>query len=159
MFSVDVFFFSVSPPLSPHLVPQLATELTAQYPNLIVQKPERHIVALHTKIRDKDCDRTNFVFYANRLNRLLMEEALGLVEYADKPVTTPTGNLFAGTEIAEVLAAVSILRAGESMERVMWCVVCVMGTQLCVCVCVCVCVCAEGGLSSRAALNQYFCAL
>ncbi len=101
---------------------QLADELSAQYPNLIVQKPDRHIVALHTKIRDRDCDRTNFVFYANRLNRLLMEEALGLVDYADKPVTTPTGNTFAGTEIAEELAAVSILRAGESMERVMWCV-------------------------------------
>lgn len=106
-------------PVEPKSSPQLAAELGAIYPGLRVQKHDNHVLSLHTKIRDKTCSRNDFVFNANRLMRLLVEEALATVEYQEKIVTTPTGLSFKGVEIAENVVGVSILRAGESMEQVL----------------------------------------
>jgi uracil phosphoribosyltransferase len=104
---------------SPKSSVQLAAELCAQYSNLRVQKHDNHVLSLHTKIRDRECTRNDFVFHANRLMRLLVEEALGNVEYREKIITTPTGLEFRGVEMTEPIVGVSILRAGESMERVL----------------------------------------
>lgn len=39
------------------------------------------VLGLHTIIRDRTCSREDFIFYSNRLNRLLIEEALSLLPY------------------------------------------------------------------------------
>ena len=86
---------------------------------LIVQKDTKHMRSLHTKIRDKNCSRNDFVFYADRLIRMLLEDALDTVGYEEKMIVTPTGSNFVGSEMMEDVCGVSILRAGESMEHVL----------------------------------------
>jgi uracil phosphoribosyltransferase len=54
---------------------------------------------MHTIIRDRNCSRENFIFYSNRLIRLLIEEALSLVPAVSKTVTTPTGETYEGDHL------------------------------------------------------------
>lgn len=72
--------------------------------------------ALHTVIRDRDVPRWHFVFYANRIIRMLLESALGLLPFEPRSVCTPVGREYAGLRFAEQVCGVSVVRAGESME-------------------------------------------
>ncbi|HEX2051372.1 MAG TPA: uracil phosphoribosyltransferase [Actinomycetota bacterium] len=72
--------------------------------------------ALHTAIRDRDATREDFVHYSRRIIRLLLEEAMNLLPFEEKKVTTPVGETYAGLAFASPLCGVSVLRAGESME-------------------------------------------
>jgi len=47
----------------------------------------------------------------------VIEEALNELPFSPKEVTTPTGATFRGTAFAQGICAVSIMRAGESMEN------------------------------------------
>uniref|UniRef100_A0A6B2LI59 uracil phosphoribosyltransferase n=1 Tax=Arcella intermedia TaxID=1963864 RepID=A0A6B2LI59_9EUKA len=71
---------------------------------------------MHTIIRDRNTSREDFIFYSDRLIRLLIEHALSLLPSREKVVTTPTGSQFQGIEFTSKLCGVSIVRAGESME-------------------------------------------
>ncbi len=46
---------------------------------------------MHTILRDRETSKNDFVFYANRLNRLLVEAGLGHLPFSEKTVITPTG--------------------------------------------------------------------
>eukprot|EP00455_Lapot_gusevi_P025124 TRINITY_DN2634_c0_g1_i1.p1 TRINITY_DN2634_c0_g1~~TRINITY_DN2634_c0_g1_i1.p1 ORF type:complete len:236 (-),score=80.36 TRINITY_DN2634_c0_g1_i1:74-781(-) len=94
-------------------------QIKAKYPRLVVQNQTPHVLSLHTCIRDRTIPRSQFVFHADRLIRLLLEDALATVEYREKVITTPTGMEFKGWEPSEEICGVSILRAGESMENVL----------------------------------------
>lgn len=48
---------------------------------------------MHTLIRDKNTTKHDFVFYADRLNRLVVEHGLGHLPFTEKQVITPTGKL------------------------------------------------------------------
>eukprot|EP01125_Pyxidicula_operculata_P009397 TRINITY_DN3097_c0_g1_i1.p1 TRINITY_DN3097_c0_g1~~TRINITY_DN3097_c0_g1_i1.p1 ORF type:complete len:221 (+),score=41.09 TRINITY_DN3097_c0_g1_i1:32-694(+) len=74
------------------------------------------IKGLHTIIRDQNATREDFIFYSDRLIRLLIEEALSILPFHEKVVTTPTGVEFKGVEFSSKICGVSIVRAGESME-------------------------------------------
>eukprot|EP00743_Colponemidia_sp_Colp-15_P003829 GILK01004131.1.p1 GENE.GILK01004131.1~~GILK01004131.1.p1 ORF type:complete len:229 (-),score=38.98 GILK01004131.1:261-947(-) len=84
-------------------------------PNVVILKSSGSLLLL-TKLRDVETQGVDFVFYANRLLRLLVEEALGHLPSAPKVVSTPTGVSYHGRELlSKKLCAVSILRAGDSM--------------------------------------------
>jgi uracil phosphoribosyltransferase len=72
---------------------------------------------LHTKIRDVKTSRTDFKFYSDRLIRLLIEEALNHLPYIKYDVLTATNSTFNGVLPAGKICGVSIMRAGESMEK------------------------------------------
>lgn len=72
--------------------------------------------ALLTIIRDRKTKRNDFIFYADRLIRLLVEEGLNFLPVKLKTVITPTGAKFQGTEFVGRICAISILRSGETME-------------------------------------------
>merc|ERR1712224_1000211 len=76
--------------------------------------------ALMTVLRDKNTEVQDFVFFADRIIRLLVEAGLEEMPHVEKEVATPTGVTFQGTGWAlpykPCLCAVSIMRAGESME-------------------------------------------
>ncbi|MFC9929582.1 uracil phosphoribosyltransferase [Streptomyces sp. NPDC127190] len=72
--------------------------------------------AIHTIIRDRDCPRAEFVFYARRVIRLLLEHGLDLLPFTKKEVTTPVGATYHGLEFASKICAVPVIRAGEAME-------------------------------------------
>jgi len=85
-------------------------------PNVIVLPQTKQIIGLHTIIRNKTASREDFIFYSDRLIRLLIEHALSLLPSCEKIVTTPTGSQYTGIEFTSKICGVSIVRAGESME-------------------------------------------
>ncbi len=85
--------------------------------NVIVLPYTPQLEVLFTIIRNKETKRNEFIFYANRVIRLLVEEALNQLPTRGKTVTTPTGSSFSGSEFVGKLCAVPIVRAGESMEK------------------------------------------
>ena len=92
------------------------SDILQRYPNchLLAQTPQLH--AMHTIIRDHHASPQDFVFYANRIIRLLLEDALNLLPYDDKTVKTPVGADYVGLASPTKLCAVPVIRAGESME-------------------------------------------
>lgn len=72
--------------------------------------------ALHTIVRDRTASRADFVFYSERIIRMLLEEGLGLLPFAPREVRTPAGAVYHGLGFAPDVVGVPIVRAGESME-------------------------------------------
>lgn len=79
-------------------------------------KPTNQIKALQTIIRDGNTSRNEFIFYSDRLIRLVIEEALNYLPTKPKTIRTPTGAEYQGVEWAGDICGVPIIRAGESME-------------------------------------------
>ena len=95
----------------------IADEMIAAFPQLTLIRQTSQVRLLHTQIRRSDSTRENFVFYADRLIRLIVEEGLALLPMQEKIVRTPTGVDYQGVEPSVGICGVSIMRAGESMEQ------------------------------------------
>ncbi|CCU98763.1 unnamed protein product [Malassezia sympodialis ATCC 42132] len=67
-------------------------------------------------IRDKNTQRSDFIFYSDRIIRLLVEEGLNHLPVVEHSVETPTGMSYKGVAFQGRICGVSILRAGEAME-------------------------------------------
>ncbi|XP_062855768.1 uracil phosphoribosyltransferase homolog isoform X2 [Trichomycterus rosablanca] len=72
---------------------------------------------LQTIIRDKSTSRGDFVFCADRLIRLVVEEGLNQLPYTECSVITPTGHKYEGVRFKRGNCGVSIMRSGEAMEQ------------------------------------------
>lgn len=92
-------------------------DLRRIYPNLIVLPPNFQIRGMHTIIRDATCNRNDFVFYSDRLIRLVVEHALGHLPFKNEIVHTPTGDVYNGVTFSKKICGVSIIRSGEAMEN------------------------------------------
>jgi len=68
-------------------------------------------------IRDKETQRADFIFYSNRIIRLLVEEGLNHLPVVTHTVTSPVGRDYVGVKFQGKICGVSIMRAGESMEE------------------------------------------
>lgn len=68
-------------------------------------------------IRDRNTNRADFVFYSNRIIRLLVEEGLNHLPVVQHEILTPVGRQYAGVKFEGKICGVSIMRAGESMEQ------------------------------------------
>ncbi|GAB5361211.1 hypothetical protein AAMO2058_000694000 [Amorphochlora amoebiformis] len=90
-------------------------ELMEAYPNLDILPLNAQALALHTIIRDRATARDDFVFYSNRIIRLLIEQALSKLPFVRTVVMTPTDAPFHGFEFRHRVVGVSIMRAGDSM--------------------------------------------
>ncbi|KAI1294880.1 Uracil phosphoribosyltransferase -like protein [Halotydeus destructor] len=75
------------------------------------------IKELQTVIRDKNTVRSDFVFCADRLIRLVVEEGLNRLPYEECTITTPTGSTYDGLKFSKGNCGVSIVRSGEAMEQ------------------------------------------
>lgn len=87
-----------------------------------VLKSKNQVRTLHTIIRDINTSRSDFIFYSDRLIRLVIEEALNYLPFAPKEITTPTGAKYEGLSWTQNICGVSIIRAGESMENGLRCI-------------------------------------
>ncbi|MCK0745390.1 uracil phosphoribosyltransferase [Chromohalobacter nigrandesensis] len=76
----------------------------------------KSLKAIHSVIRHRDTSHSLFVFQANRLIRLILEKCFELLPYQPYEVRTPIGELYEGQQVSKPLCAVSVVRAGESME-------------------------------------------
>ncbi|KAL4312013.1 hypothetical protein GQ457_01G006220 [Hibiscus cannabinus] len=92
-------------------------ELCKIYPNLYVIQSTFQIRGMHTLIRDSQTTKHDFVFYADRLIRLVVEHGLGHLPFTEKQVITPTGSVYTGVDFCKRLCGVSVIRSGESMEN------------------------------------------
>ena len=92
-------------------------DLLRIYPNLHVIPSNFQIRGMHTLVRDRDTGTEDFVFYADRLLRLVVEHGLGMLPFREKAVVTPTEEIYTGVEFAKKLCGVSVIRSGESMEN------------------------------------------
>ncbi|CAO3586960.1 unnamed protein product [Absidia cylindrospora] len=72
---------------------------------------------LMTIVRAKSTPRADFIFYADRIIRLLVEEGLNHLPVLNKDVETPTGVDYHGLSFLGRICGVSIMRAGEAMEQ------------------------------------------
>lgn len=86
-------------------------------PNLKIIKMNDQVRELQTILRDRETQRGDFVFYADRLIRLVVEEGLNQLPYETCTVTTPTGALYEGLAFQRGNCGVSIMRSGEAMEK------------------------------------------
>lgn len=68
-------------------------------------------------IRNQNTSRADFVFYSNRIIRLLVEEGLNHLPVVEHTVTTPVGHPYLGVQFQGKICGVSIMRAGEAMEQ------------------------------------------
>ncbi|XP_040988905.1 uridine kinase-like protein 3 isoform X2 [Juglans microcarpa x Juglans regia] len=92
-------------------------DLCKIYPNLYVIQSTFQIRGMHTLIRDSQTTKHDFVFYADRLIRLVVEHGLGHLPFTEKQVMTPTGSVYTGVDFCKRLCGVSVIRSGESMEN------------------------------------------
>jgi len=90
--------------------------LENEVPNLRVVPQTAQIVAMMTIMRDRETPKDEFVFYSDRVIRLLVEEALGTLPFGVQGVVTPTDCKYDGVSFSEKVCGVSVVRAGESME-------------------------------------------
>lgn len=92
-------------------------ELCKIYPNVFVIQSTLQIQEMLTRIRDIRTEKNDFVFYADRLIRLIVEHGLGHLPFTEKQIITPTGHVYTGVSFCRSLCGVSIIRSGESMEN------------------------------------------
>ncbi|KAK9369281.1 PRTase-like protein [Lipomyces kononenkoae] len=85
--------------------------------NVTVLQQTPQLIALYTIIRDVNTQRADFVFYSNRIIRLLVEEGLNHLPVQATSVSTPTDLTYNGLKFQGKICGVSIMRAGESMEQ------------------------------------------
>jgi uracil phosphoribosyltransferase len=88
-----------------------------EYPQLSILKMTSQLRTLMTIIRDKNTKRNDFIFYSDRINRLLVEEGLNYLPTKKKVVETRTGTRYEGSEFVGKICAVPIIRAGLSMQN------------------------------------------
>jgi uridine kinase len=73
----------------------LSEELPEELPKTVqVLEQTNQVKGLHTIIRNTDTTRENFVFYSERLIRLLMENVNASLPYETEEVTTSSGKRF-----------------------------------------------------------------
>eukprot|EP01025_Chloroclados_australasicus_P035967 TRINITY_DN3659_c0_g1_i2.p1 TRINITY_DN3659_c0_g1~~TRINITY_DN3659_c0_g1_i2.p1 ORF type:complete len:478 (-),score=58.15 TRINITY_DN3659_c0_g1_i2:432-1865(-) len=92
-------------------------DLIRIYQNLQVVPSNYQIRGMHTIIRNQDTNKNDFIFYADRLIRLVVEAGLGHLPFEIDNVVTPTGQTYVGVQFAKGLCGVSIIRSGEAMEN------------------------------------------
>ncbi len=88
-----------------------------QFLQITVLNMTPQLRTLMTIVRNKETKRNDFIFYADRINRLLIEEGLNFLPTREKIVTTRTGEQYVGSEFIGKICAVPIIRAGLSMEN------------------------------------------
>ncbi|AAZ10923.1 uracil phosphoribosyltransferase, putative [Trypanosoma equiperdum] len=94
--------------------------LLKEFPTFHLLPQTNQLHYLFTIIRQRETGRTDFVFYSERIIRLIVEAALNLIPTIPYDVITPTGSKYQGCMTdGQGIIGISILRAGEAMERVL----------------------------------------
>ncbi|AMD19379.1 HBR478Wp [Eremothecium sinecaudum] len=87
------------------------------FENVHLLPQTNQILGLYTIIRNRETKRPDFIFYADRIIRLLVEEGLNHLPVMPTTVETHTEQKYEGVSFLGKICGVSIVRAGESMEQ------------------------------------------
>ena len=85
-------------------------------PNVFTLPQTAQLEALYTIIRDKNTSRGDFLFYSDRIIRLLVEEGLNHLPVVPKTVETPTVSLHA-LHVSETLVELGLHYVGSGLRR------------------------------------------
>ena len=116
---------SSSTTLTNHLSPNMKCDIPT---SVFTLRHTAQLEALYTIIRDKNTSRGDFIFYSDRIIRLLVEEGLNHLPVVPKVVETPTVRTFAHVEpMAPLLTKRRVLhmRASALREKFAACPFCV----------------------------------
>lgn len=104
----------------------------SRHPQLMLIRQTTQLRAIMTIIRNRETKKEEFIFYADRAIRLLIEEALNVLPFIPCTVQTPLGLPYEGLAFGRGLCGVSVVRAGEAMEAALRAVCrgCVIGKIL-----------------------------
>ncbi|UMM15026.1 hypothetical protein L5515_002615 [Caenorhabditis briggsae] len=97
-------------------VGQLITDLQEKGTNFVLLQKTPQILELQTILKDRTTNHSDFVFNADRLMRLVIEECLNHLPFTEHTVTTPTGFRYEGIQFNRGNCGVSLCRSGEAME-------------------------------------------
>jgi len=97
--------------------PTATVSTEVKHANVVILPQTPQLIALLTMIRDKNTNRADFIFYSNRIIRLLVEEGLNHLPVVEHTISTPVGRSYQGVKFEGKICGVSIMRAGESMEQ------------------------------------------
>ncbi|KAL2151988.1 hypothetical protein VTH82DRAFT_5172 [Thermothelomyces myriococcoides] len=97
--------------------PTAAVSADVEFDTVTILPQTPQLIALLSIIRDRSTQRGDFIFYANRIIRLLVEEGLNHLPTVEHTVTTPVGSTYEGLAFQGKICGVSIMRAGEAMEQ------------------------------------------
>lgn len=87
------------------------------YPRLHVHEQTAQLKCLMTTLCDKNSQPSDWVFTADRVNRIMVEFALNFLPIDHTTVTTPVDDEpYEGVKFAGKIVGVSVIRAGEAME-------------------------------------------
>lgn len=84
--------------------------------NVILLPQTNQLRGLYSIIRDQLTKRGDFVFYSDRIIRLLVEEGLNQLPVEEAIIECHGGHKYKGAKFLGKICGVSIVRAGESME-------------------------------------------
>ncbi|KAJ2476747.1 Uridine kinase [Coemansia sp. RSA 2131] len=84
---------------------------------LLTLTQSNQVRAMQTLLCDRTTSRDDFIFYSDRLSRLVIEYGLGQLRLTAKTVETPMGLPYQGFEVASEVSGVTVLRAGGVMEK------------------------------------------
>lgn len=84
--------------------------------NVVVLRQTNQLVGLYLIIRDQTTKRGDFVFYLDRIIRLLVEEGLNFLPVQKAVIKCHGNNDYEGATFEGKICGVLIVRAGESME-------------------------------------------
>lgn len=93
--------------------PEPSAELS---PNIYILPQRPQLRHLHTIIRNRDTNRHDFVFYSERLSRLVIEHGLSGLPYTQVDIPTATGCTYPGLKLSDQVCGISIVRGAASME-------------------------------------------
>lgn len=97
--------------------PTATVSTLVPFDNVYTLPQTPQLIALLTMIRNEKTSRADFIFYSNRIIRLLVEEGLNHLPVVQHNVTTPVGQNYSGVKFRGKICGVSIMRAGEAMEQ------------------------------------------
>ncbi|KAI0980279.1 hypothetical protein GJ496_005379 [Pomphorhynchus laevis] len=85
--------------------------------NVLTLYQDNLVKHLLTVLRSDETERAHFKFCADRLIRLVVEQGLNQLNYVPKTIITPTGGEYYGLDWVRGHCGISILPAGEAMEK------------------------------------------
>ncbi|KAI9747484.1 MAG: Uracil phosphoribosyltransferase, synthesizes UMP from uracil [Candelina submexicana] len=97
--------------------PTATVSTSISYDNVHILPQTPQLISLLTMIRDRETARADFIFYSNRIIRLLVEEGLNHLPVVEHSISTPVGRVYSGVKFQGKICGVSIMRAGEAMEQ------------------------------------------
>ncbi|KAJ1790992.1 Uridine kinase [Coemansia sp. RSA 2399] len=122
--AIDLMIQHIKRQLNERTAILMRPELVRQYSGpgslqstLITLPQSNQVRAMQTILCDRTTQRSDFVFYSDRLSRLVIEYGLSQLCLEGKTVETPMGVPYHGCELPRDVTGVTVLRAGGVMEK------------------------------------------